>query len=122
MEEAEDDDAALGFRKPVELEKHLGDARQKAEILCQRLDITDESVCKAVMDAAGGTMWARTAPGGSGQLEAWASPRSRNPGNRTSTVQSIRAIDTSSGPLRVYKMSRRPLLWSRGSPIFSYIL
>ncbi len=54
MEEAEDDDAALGFRKPVELEKHLGDARQKAELLCQRLDITDESVRKAVMDAAGG--------------------------------------------------------------------
>jgi CRISPR-associated endonuclease/helicase Cas3 len=53
LEEAEDDDAALGYRKPVELGKHLGDARKKAELLCERLYVTDERVRTAVLEAAG---------------------------------------------------------------------
>lgn len=37
VEEAEEDDASLGFREPVMLDRHLDDARSKAEILCNNL-------------------------------------------------------------------------------------
>lgn len=39
LEEAEDDDASLGFQKDVLLTQHLGDARTKAADLCQRLSL-----------------------------------------------------------------------------------
>jgi CRISPR-associated endonuclease/helicase Cas3 len=54
VEEAEDDDAALGFRKPVLLDKHLADAREKARLLCERLSVNDEKVRSAVLEGAGG--------------------------------------------------------------------
>jgi len=51
-EEAEDDDAALGFRKPIDLKTHLTDARQKAGQLCARLHVP-EPARTAVLEAAG---------------------------------------------------------------------
>lgn len=54
VEEAEDDDAALGFRQPVLLDKHLADAREKARLLCERLSVNDERVRSAVLEGAGG--------------------------------------------------------------------
>lgn len=56
MEEAEADDAAVGFGSPVPLSQHLADARRKAELLCERLlsasdDLTD--VRTAIGEAAG---------------------------------------------------------------------
>jgi CRISPR-associated helicase Cas3 len=54
VEEAEDDDAALGFRQPVLLDKHLADAREKARLLCERLSVNDEKVRSAVLEGAGG--------------------------------------------------------------------
>jgi len=53
-EEAEDDDAVLGFREPVLLDRHLADAREKARLLCERLSVNDEIVRWAVLEAAGG--------------------------------------------------------------------
>lgn len=53
-EEAEDDDAALGFREPVLLDRHLADAREKARLLCERLSVTDKHVRSAVLEGAGG--------------------------------------------------------------------
>jgi CRISPR-associated endonuclease/helicase Cas3 len=52
LEEAEDDDASLGFRHDVLLERHLGDARKKAEELCHRLTLSDE-LRGTVIEAAG---------------------------------------------------------------------
>lgn len=54
VEEAEDDDAALGFREPVLLDRHLADAREKASLLCERLGVTDKHVRSAVLEGAGG--------------------------------------------------------------------
>ncbi|MEI9937271.1 MAG: type I-U CRISPR-associated helicase/endonuclease Cas3 [Pseudomonadota bacterium] len=52
LEDAEDDDASLGFQNDVLLTRHLGDARTKATDLCRRLmlpiDIRD-----TVIEAAG---------------------------------------------------------------------
>ena len=53
-EEAEDDDAALGFREPVPLDRHLADAREKARLLCERLSVADKHVRSAVLEGAGG--------------------------------------------------------------------
>lgn len=53
VEEAEDDEAALGFREPVLLDRHLADAREKARVLCERLSVTDNHVCSAVLEGAG---------------------------------------------------------------------
>jgi CRISPR-associated endonuclease/helicase Cas3 len=53
VEEAEEDDASLGFREPVLLDRHLADAREKAKLLCERLHVTDEPVRSAVLEAAG---------------------------------------------------------------------
>lgn len=53
-EEAENDDAALGFREPVLLDRHLADAREKARLLCERLSVTDQHVRSAVLEGAGG--------------------------------------------------------------------
>lgn len=53
-EEAEDDDAALGFREPVLLDRHLADAREKAKLLCERLSVADKHVRSAVLEGAGG--------------------------------------------------------------------
>ncbi|MCS7025464.1 MAG: type I-U CRISPR-associated helicase/endonuclease Cas3 [Bryobacteraceae bacterium] len=52
--EAEDDEAALGFRNPVPLKRHLFDAREKAKLLCERLGVTDGNIRTAVLEAAGG--------------------------------------------------------------------
>ena len=52
LEEAEDDDASLGFKSEVLLSQHLGDARTKAEELCKRLALPDE-LCATVIEAAG---------------------------------------------------------------------
>jgi CRISPR-associated endonuclease/helicase Cas3 len=52
IEEAEDDDASLGFRDSVLLERHLGDARSKAEALCNRLPLPFD-IRNAVVEAAG---------------------------------------------------------------------
>lgn len=54
VEEAEDDDAALGFPEPVLLKRHLADAREKARLLCDRLNVTNEQVRSAVLEGAGG--------------------------------------------------------------------
>jgi CRISPR-associated endonuclease/helicase Cas3 len=53
VEEAEEDDASLGFCAPVLLDKHLTDVREKARLLCERLHVTDEPVRSAVLEAAG---------------------------------------------------------------------
>jgi CRISPR-associated endonuclease/helicase Cas3 len=52
VEEAEEDDASLGFREPILLERHLTDAREKARLLCEYLHVP-EPVRTAVMEAAG---------------------------------------------------------------------
>lgn len=52
IEEAEDDDASLGFRNPILLNEHLGDARSKAEALCHRLPVPAD-LRKVVVEAAG---------------------------------------------------------------------
>jgi CRISPR-associated endonuclease/helicase Cas3 len=52
VEEAEEDDASLGFREPVMLDRHLDDARSKAEALCERLQLP-VSLRTAVVEAAG---------------------------------------------------------------------
>jgi CRISPR-associated endonuclease/helicase Cas3 len=52
LEEAEDDDASLGFRHEVLLTQHLGDARTKAEELCKRLALPNE-LRDTVIEAAG---------------------------------------------------------------------
>ena len=52
LEEAEDDEAALGFRKDVMLKDHLRDARAKAEEFCKRLSLPDE-LRETVIEAAG---------------------------------------------------------------------
>jgi CRISPR-associated endonuclease/helicase Cas3 len=52
LEEAEDDDASLGFQKDVLLSKHLGDARTKATELCQRLSLPTK-LRDTVTEAAG---------------------------------------------------------------------
>lgn len=52
VEEAEDDDASLSFRGPVLLDRHLGDARSKAEALCDRLAVPAD-LRNAVVEAAG---------------------------------------------------------------------
>lgn len=52
LEEAEDDDASLGFQNEVLLERHLGDARKKAEELCSHLSLSD-ALCTTVVEAAG---------------------------------------------------------------------
>jgi CRISPR-associated helicase Cas3 len=51
IEEAEDDDAALGFRHEVLLTRHLDDARSIAEGLCNRLPVPAD-VRRAVVEAA----------------------------------------------------------------------
>jgi CRISPR-associated endonuclease/helicase Cas3 len=53
VEEAEEDDASLGFCAPVLLDRHLTDVREKARLLCDRLHVTDEPVRSAVLEAAG---------------------------------------------------------------------
>jgi CRISPR-associated endonuclease/helicase Cas3 len=52
VEEAEEDDASLGFRKAVMLVQHLADARNKAEALCKALRVPDD-LRRAVVEAAG---------------------------------------------------------------------
>lgn len=52
LEEAEDDDASLGFQNEVLLTQHLGDARTKAEELCRRLALPSE-LRDTVIEAAG---------------------------------------------------------------------
>lgn len=52
LEEAEDDDASLGFQNEVLLTQHLGDALTKAEELCKRLALRDE-LRDTVVEAAG---------------------------------------------------------------------
>lgn len=52
IEEAEDDDASLGFRNPILLNEHLGDARSKAEAFCHRLPVPAD-LRKVVVEAAG---------------------------------------------------------------------
>ena len=52
LEEAEDDDASLGFQNDVLLTQHLGDARTKATELCQRLSLTAD-LRDTVIEAAG---------------------------------------------------------------------
>ena len=52
LEEAEDDDASLGFQNEVLLTRHLGDARTKAEELCKRLALPNE-LRDTVVEAAG---------------------------------------------------------------------
>lgn len=51
-EEAEDDDASLGFQNEILLTKHLGDARTKATELCKRLALPAH-VRDTVIEAAG---------------------------------------------------------------------
>jgi CRISPR-associated endonuclease/helicase Cas3 len=53
VEEAEEDDASLGFCAPVLLDRHLTDVREKARLLCERLHMTDGPVRSAVLEAAG---------------------------------------------------------------------
>lgn len=52
IEEAEEDDASLGFLKEVLLTRHLDDARTKAEALCTRLNLPDK-LRDTVIEAAG---------------------------------------------------------------------
>lgn len=52
LEEAEDDDASLGFQNDVLLTQHLGDARTKATELCSRLALPDD-LRDTVIEAAG---------------------------------------------------------------------
>ncbi|MCC6877540.1 MAG: type I-U CRISPR-associated helicase/endonuclease Cas3 [Sandaracinaceae bacterium] len=52
IEEAEDDGASLGFRIAVPLDRHLGDARSKAEGLCERLQLPSD-LAMAIVEAAG---------------------------------------------------------------------
>jgi CRISPR-associated endonuclease/helicase Cas3 len=52
IEEAEEDDASLGFQEPVLLDRHLCDARSKAETLCECLQLPVE-LRTAVVAAAG---------------------------------------------------------------------
>jgi CRISPR-associated endonuclease/helicase Cas3 len=52
IEEAEDDDASLGFHRDVLLDRHHCDARKNAEELCSKLPLTDE-IRKVVVQAAG---------------------------------------------------------------------
>lgn len=52
LEEAEDDDASLGFRNDVLLTQHLGDTRTKATELCDRLSRLS-SLRDTVIEAAG---------------------------------------------------------------------
>ena len=52
LEEAEDDDASLGFQNDVVLTQHLGDARTKATELCQRLSLPQD-LRDTVIEAAG---------------------------------------------------------------------
>jgi CRISPR-associated endonuclease/helicase Cas3 len=52
LEEAEDDDASLGFQNDVLLTRHLGDARTKATDLCARIDLP-ENLRDTVVEAAG---------------------------------------------------------------------
>jgi CRISPR-associated endonuclease/helicase Cas3 len=52
LDEAEDDDASLGFKHEVLLSRHLGDARAKADELCKRLGLPDE-LRATVVEAAG---------------------------------------------------------------------
>jgi CRISPR-associated endonuclease/helicase Cas3 len=61
VEEAEEDEASLGFREPVLLEKHLGDARNMAALLCDRLYVS-EPVRTAVLEAAGGHDFGKDCP------------------------------------------------------------
>lgn len=52
LEDAEDDDASLGFQNDVLLTQHLGDARSKAVELCQRLSLPTP-LRDTVIEAAG---------------------------------------------------------------------
>ena len=52
LEEAEDDDASLGFQNDVLLTQHLGDARTKATELCKRIELPD-NLRDTVIEAAG---------------------------------------------------------------------
>ena len=52
LEEAEDDDASLGFQKDVLLTQHLADARTKATELCNRLTLPAD-LRDTVIEAAG---------------------------------------------------------------------
>lgn len=52
LEEAEDDDASLGFQNDVLLTQHLGDARTKATELCKRIELP-ENLRDTVIEAAG---------------------------------------------------------------------
>jgi CRISPR-associated endonuclease/helicase Cas3 len=52
FEEAEEDDASLGFRDAVVLTRHLRDARTKADELCKRLALPSE-LRDTVVEAAG---------------------------------------------------------------------
>jgi len=53
IEDAEDDDASLGFLDVVLLEQHLGDARSKAENLCDHLLPPEHPLRAVVAEAAG---------------------------------------------------------------------
>lgn len=53
LEEAEEDDAAVGFRKSVSLKQHNDDAGSKAVALCDRLLRPDGPLRPVVIEAAG---------------------------------------------------------------------
>lgn len=53
LEEAEDDEASLGFQNDVLLTQHLGDARTKAVELCKRLAFLPANLRDTVIEAAG---------------------------------------------------------------------
>ena len=52
LEEAEADDASLGFQNDVLLTQHMADARRKATELCKRLTLPKD-LCDTVIEAAG---------------------------------------------------------------------
>ncbi len=55
IEEAEGDDAAIGFRNAVSLKRHLARVRGKARLLCKRLHLADDNPVRcSVLAAAGG--------------------------------------------------------------------
>lgn len=106
LEEAEDDDASLGFKDDVLLTKHLGDARTKATELCQRLALPT-SLRDTVIEAAGqhdlgkDRPWWQRAVGRIGNL------RSRSRATRGSTIRSTVATATSLDRSQTSKTARR---------------
>jgi CRISPR-associated endonuclease/helicase Cas3 len=52
IEEAEDDDAAIGFRNAVSLKRHLARVRGKARLLCKRLHLADDNPVRCSVVAA----------------------------------------------------------------------